>query len=536
MRARTVAQVIAAEAGGKTLSQRLSAMRDVASAIVNRALALGVPLRDVTSVTAEFNAYNKPMPPGTAHLTALAEQALADVMAGGVTHNGMFYARSYATKNLPKGLTKVKTAVDDHVYYSDPKGRAIRTAQGFLTPGIKRSLPQTVSAVPQPAPRAAIVSSLRPEFPGQNTAGVLGPAVSPEGIMAAERANGMFTPDNLDIGARIEKAFSAPAAALTQANDRSLQSWSRIAPMEPGAEIAHLVTRPGTEVAASTMRGINGLSAMSKVRAPAEMTAEQARKAGAMFGAMVSSETKTSAAPEGVADPFGNYQPGGALAPVPGKQPERLVPDTAAVTAFAPAVEARPGTQTIAEAISLPPDRQMPTDELAASIAEAQIAPPTPEQIASVVPDQPLALAPPVQVATRRVASARPAVMPTATSFTGLTAGGISPAERFSIGLGAQAMDAVSGAPRGATAYSRSNPGAFRASLGPNRGSVLVNDQGFITPYDASGHVVANRDTMRQWGRVLGSIFGDRKSDKGRARDISPAAADAISRGVGGLY
>jgi hypothetical protein len=133
-RARSVLDVIVGEAGGKTTAQRLSAMKDVASAIVNRARALGVSLQDVVSVQREFNAYGKQMPKGTAQLTKLAEQALKDVMSGGVTHNGMFYAQKNVTGNLPKGLKKVKTAVDNHVYFEDPQGRAIGTAKGYIKP------------------------------------------------------------------------------------------------------------------------------------------------------------------------------------------------------------------------------------------------------------------------------------------------------------------------------------------------------------------------------------------------------------------
>jgi hypothetical protein len=141
MRAKTVAQVIAAEAGGKTLGQRLQAMKDVFSAIVNRAEQTGETLESVVEGSNQFSAYNQKMPAGTKGLVALAEQAMREVQQSGPTHKGTYYARSYATKNLPKGLKKIKTAVDDHVYYTDPKNRAIITAKGVKRPTVAEAAP-----------------------------------------------------------------------------------------------------------------------------------------------------------------------------------------------------------------------------------------------------------------------------------------------------------------------------------------------------------------------------------------------------------
>jgi hypothetical protein len=141
MRAKTVAQVIAAEAGGKTLGQRLQAMKDVFSAIVNRAEQTGETLESVVEGSNQFSAYNQKMPAGTKGLVALAQQAMREVQQNGPTHKGTYYARSYATKNLPKGLKKIKTAVDDHVYYTDPKNRAIITAKGVKRPTVAEAAP-----------------------------------------------------------------------------------------------------------------------------------------------------------------------------------------------------------------------------------------------------------------------------------------------------------------------------------------------------------------------------------------------------------
>lgn len=134
MKATTVAQVVAAEAGGKTRAQRLQAMKDVFSAVYNRAMQTGQSFEDVVSAVKngkkQFSAYDAAMPAGTPGLVDLAQEAIDSVLSEGPTHPGTYYARSYATGNLPSGLQEVGTSVDDHVYYTDPQNRPIVTAAG----------------------------------------------------------------------------------------------------------------------------------------------------------------------------------------------------------------------------------------------------------------------------------------------------------------------------------------------------------------------------------------------------------------------
>jgi hypothetical protein len=81
-------------------------------------------------------------------------------------------------------------------------------------------------------------------------------------------------------------------------------------------------------------------------------------------------------------------------------------------------------------------------------------------------------------------------------------------AERFHAGYGMSGIEQGMYGPRGATGLSLSNPGAFAVSRGPGQGWDLTNQLGVRTTYSPDGHVVANRDTMRAWGGLLGSLFG----------------------------
>lgn len=123
-------------------------MLAIASVIQNRADKLGVTPEDVVSVRSEFNAYGKALPAGTEGLRNIAEQAWADVQTHGPVHGATFYATPAAKDNLPSGLTE-ETKTGSHVYFSDPQGRSIRTAQGFVTPS-KANQPAMIAPNLQP--------------------------------------------------------------------------------------------------------------------------------------------------------------------------------------------------------------------------------------------------------------------------------------------------------------------------------------------------------------------------------------------------
>lgn len=126
--ARTVAQVIAAEAVSGTPEQRLADMRAIASVIANRAQQLGVSMEDVVAYQPEFNAYGQTMPPGTSRLVDMAQEAIDYVAENGPTTSATYYATPRSAPNLPNDLS-YETETAGHQFFSDPHGRAIRTGR-----------------------------------------------------------------------------------------------------------------------------------------------------------------------------------------------------------------------------------------------------------------------------------------------------------------------------------------------------------------------------------------------------------------------
>lgn len=146
--ARTVAQVIAAEAVSGTPEQRLADMRAIASVIANRAQQLGVSMEDVVAYQPEFNAYGQTMPPGTSRLVDMAQEAIDYVAENGPTTSATYYATPRSAPNLPNDLS-YETETAGHQFFSDPHGRAIRTAAGTITPN-RYAFAQNLADVPTP--------------------------------------------------------------------------------------------------------------------------------------------------------------------------------------------------------------------------------------------------------------------------------------------------------------------------------------------------------------------------------------------------
>ena len=129
-------------------------MVNIASVIANRAALLGVTPQEVVANTNEFNAYNRQMPPGTADLVGMAEEAMNHVLENGPVNNATFYATPAAVDNLPSGLV-AETETTGHQYFSDPQQRAIGTSLGYVQPN-RYAFAQNLAAVPTPySPEAA---------------------------------------------------------------------------------------------------------------------------------------------------------------------------------------------------------------------------------------------------------------------------------------------------------------------------------------------------------------------------------------------
>lgn len=148
-KAQSFVDVVLGEAVHGSPVQRYEDMKAIASAVVNRANALGVSIKDVISAKGQFDAFGKSLPPGVEAVRSLAEKAVAEVMKFGPTHAGTFYATPSATKNLPSGLQPV-TKTAGHVFFDDPQNRAIATAKGYKTPSIENAAYNAPSAKPAP--------------------------------------------------------------------------------------------------------------------------------------------------------------------------------------------------------------------------------------------------------------------------------------------------------------------------------------------------------------------------------------------------
>lgn len=195
MRARTVHEVIAAEAVSGTPAERYADMKAIASVIANRARILGVSPEQVVSLTSEFNAYNKPMPAGTQSLVDMAAAAMNDVEVNGPVNNATFYATPAATNNLPNGL-QAEAQTTGHVYYSDPQNRAIYTADGLKSPQSPESQisgDPLQAALSQPYTANGLTNGVT-----ALTSGLVAPeavtsqAVAPTGVDPAFGANGFL--------------------------------------------------------------------------------------------------------------------------------------------------------------------------------------------------------------------------------------------------------------------------------------------------------------------------------------------------------
>ena len=203
MNARTIAETIAAEAGGRTLKERYRDMLAIASAIANRMSLTGETAESIVSAPRQFDAYGRRMPAGTSKLTGLAEKAWREIQANGPVHQGAYYATPGAVGNLPSGLTRVDASTA-HQYFSDPRNRAIATASGYRRPGgLGVSLPDVAPT----------------------------PTASPGGLGAANYA---------------APVSAARSAVPSQSVSRSQQTWERIAPTTPEMmQSAGLLSNPG---------------------------------------------------------------------------------------------------------------------------------------------------------------------------------------------------------------------------------------------------------------------------------------------------
>ena len=123
--ARTIAEVIAGEMGYASKQATFADALGIASVMMNRSIATGVPVDQIARDAAAFNAYGKALPPGVGpQQIAMAAKALEHVQQNGPLITAKYYATPKAAKNLPKNLKQVE-ATTAHQFYDDPQHRPI---------------------------------------------------------------------------------------------------------------------------------------------------------------------------------------------------------------------------------------------------------------------------------------------------------------------------------------------------------------------------------------------------------------------------
>ncbi|MBB3950481.1 hypothetical protein [Aureimonas jatrophae] len=183
MTARSVIDVMLGEGVSGTRQARYDDFLGIASVIANRAALTGQTPQDVVGVRREFNAYGKALPKGVNAYRDLAEQAWREVQEKGPIHRGTFYATPSATRNLPKGLSKV-AATTGHQYFTDPKNRAIGTARGYARVDPSRlQAPTTATAYAAAPQQTGAQRAIRGGLLGSN---VPTPTAAPRGGLLAD--------------------------------------------------------------------------------------------------------------------------------------------------------------------------------------------------------------------------------------------------------------------------------------------------------------------------------------------------------------
>lgn len=146
------------EAGGKNAAERYNDMLHIASVVVNRSLATGLPVEDIIANSNEFNAWGKAIPAGNEQYRSIAQQAIEQVMQYGPVTQATFYATPKKTENLPPRL-EAATKTGSHEYFTDPENRAIGTSRGYAQ--VQPVSVQTVPPLPLSAPSPYRATDMR---------------------------------------------------------------------------------------------------------------------------------------------------------------------------------------------------------------------------------------------------------------------------------------------------------------------------------------------------------------------------------------
>lgn len=165
-RARTVADVILAEATSGSTAERWNDMLGIASVIANRANATNEDFQSIISAKGQFDGYGMPIPEGAEAYRSLAEQAINHVQQNGPVHGATYFATQPAVPGLknsaPNAALNEVGRTKGHTYFEDRNFAPIVTAAGAIAPNreslIAARMPQQMSVVPQANPARTATS------------------------------------------------------------------------------------------------------------------------------------------------------------------------------------------------------------------------------------------------------------------------------------------------------------------------------------------------------------------------------------------
>jgi hypothetical protein len=564
MKAKSVVDVVLGEAGGRTRTERFADMLGIASVIANRAELTGATWDSIVSAKKQFNAFNKALPPGAIAYKDLAQQAIDQVMAQGPIHNATFFATPAAAHRLPGGLARVTQTKKGHQYFSDPRNRAIATANGYVAPNRSKakalsSLPDQTSAVPYSRVEAASKSPFGKHLADVNSR--LGGAAARNSFALGLPS----TPSNfLGRPAQVaSNSFSRPAALTGAPNGMHVSGMLNRAGSLPdtrgwtssGVDARSLTPSAqsiGRTVGASLGRGfMGGLGVTAPqpgqrlARSPEQMTRDMVsadpfsrntndpiglgRYSTTIRDAIASQEYAPDMSSVAAAKDWGAKQ-SLEMATNPKtfdnvtSEEAKGVIDTAkkdAALSYArderqdkkpnAAFDVLSGTEKLGT-----PETSTPTNALASSFASgiarsimrATVETPVAPEVAAteVAPTRTVRTVQRQQPARRTVQRRTPAQITVTRPNNALGLG------RFSVGSGLKGINAAMGGPKGATGFSRSMPGVSVTSRGSNMGTITRNDKfGTTTFRDPSGNVTGvhyDEGRASRLGSVLGGIFG----------------------------
>lgn len=567
-------------------------MLGIASVMSNRVAQTKQSWQSVVKAPGQFTAYNKALPPGVEQFHDMAVKALHQVMTQGPINNATYYATPEAVGNLPGQLAAV-AQTQGHMYFSDPKNRAIGTTKGYIRPDAT-AVPATLASVNQsnfPArPEQIASNTMRPSVDVATTPeaidrlslaqmGSISPAAdrfgqapaSPTAEPSIDRFGSMsFAPSGINVAGPYSPA-PAPPQQTTPTTSRLAQSMS----FTPSGPMTNDVYSPAGGFASIDPGAFSPvadpmnsqLASVAQAYADNPMPANPAPESYPDYQNSVASlkaeEAARNAQPTEMA--FAPAAPQGAFARM---SPEAMAPSPEYAGLTPNMAQAMPGAEWSSKFGTLQaPAPALPDPTQVADYNVADVMSPVPgAPVSSTVdptgqfPDAPAAPStwdkvkyaakPMVKDAKLGMALAGPlgALIGPAVGLLGDKLGiglshlgpgfdnAVPQADRFSTGFGLSGiMSALSG-PKGAQGFSLSNPGMSVTSLGNGQSLRRSEKFGWTEVVGPDGQVSGIKYDNTPSG-FFGSLFGglSKSMNDKFGGGISKAEHDKFS-GKAGLW